>query len=116
VEPAGTEQPGRAGRPVPTGSASAETGEPVPSAQEEADAEEAARDDDTSPHGIPAVKIDAGGSGTVKVISGTRRFHGASCPLVRGVDDGVETMSRADAEEAGLSGCAVCQGDAPDPG
>ncbi|GGL20337.1 hypothetical protein [Planomonospora parontospora] len=117
VEPAGTEQPGRAGRPVPVGSTSAGPGEPVPSAQEEGIVPDDARDDDTSPHGIPAVKAGAAGSGTVKVISGTRRFHGVACPLVRGVDDdGIETMSRAEAEEAGLSGCAVCQGDVPDRG
>nr|BFE88925.1 hypothetical protein GCM10020093_115260 [Planobispora longispora] len=48
--------------------------------------------------------------GTVKVIVGTRRFHGTACPLIRGVDDdGLQTMSRAEAEEAGLSACSVCQ-------
>ncbi|GGK47905.1 hypothetical protein Ppa06_04470 [Planomonospora parontospora subsp. parontospora] len=117
VEPAGTEQPGRAGRPAPAGSTSAGPGEPVPPAPAESAVPDVTQDDDTSPHGIPAVKAGAAGSGTVKVISGTRRFHGVACPLVRGVDDdGIETMSRAEAEEAGLSGCAVCQGDVPDRG
>ncbi|MBG0817395.1 hypothetical protein [Planomonospora sp. ID82291] len=124
-EPAGTEQPGRAGRPVSTGSTADEPedepGEPTAAVPEEDDTRDDApdtpQDDDTSPHGIPAVKTGDDGSDTVTVISGTRRFHGEACPLVRGVDDeGLETMSRAEAEKAGLSGCAVCQGDLPDRG
>ncbi|MFC4059896.1 hypothetical protein ACFOWE_16435 [Planomonospora corallina] len=130
VEPAGTE-PGRAGQSVPTGSTSAEpspgpstepssgpsAGSGAGSAEGEAtppgEPEEARGGtpvgEETSPHGIPAVAEDAEPE-TVSVIVGTRRFHGPTCPLIRGVDDdGVETMSRAEAEKAGLSGCAVCQ-------
>lgn len=49
---------------------------------------------------------------TVKVISGTRRYHGTDCPLIRGAgDSGVETMTLAQAETAGLTSCSVCQSD-----
>ncbi|MER5321356.1 hypothetical protein [Streptosporangium roseum] len=120
VEPAGT-APGRAGRPVPADSTSAEpqvpaAGEKAPEAVPETAPEEASRadDGDTAPHGIPAVKDSPepglGGSGTVKVIVGTRRFHSSACPLIKGTDgSGIETMTRAEAEEAGLSSCSVCR-------
>ncbi|MFI6497566.1 hypothetical protein [Nonomuraea typhae] len=50
--------------------------------------------------------------GTVKVIVGTRRYHSTACPLIRGAGDtGVETMSLAQAEAAGLTSCSVCQND-----
>ncbi|GIH96754.1 hypothetical protein ACFFMN_28575 [Planobispora siamensis] len=100
-------------------------------AREETLAETLAEDDtDTPPEGIPVVRpaeppqdeahaspegipaVPAGPSpDTVKVIVGTRRFHSSACPLVKGVDDGgLETMSLAEAEEAGLSSCSVCEG------
>jgi hypothetical protein len=45
----------------------------------------------------------------VKVISGTRRYHSSACPLIKGSDPGsLETMSRPDAEAAGLTHCSVC--------
>ncbi|GII02441.1 hypothetical protein [Planobispora takensis] len=67
----------------------------------------------TSPEGIPAVPAEPSPD-TVKVIAGTRRFHSSACPLIKGVDDGgIETMSRAEAEEAGLSSCSVCEGTTP---
>ncbi|MEV4798897.1 hypothetical protein AB0K18_02690 [Nonomuraea sp. NPDC049421] len=53
----------------------------------------------------------ARGPQTVKVITGTRRYHGTACPLVRGAGDGVETMTLAAAEAAGLTSCPVCQHD-----
>ncbi|MEV0164164.1 hypothetical protein [Nonomuraea fuscirosea] len=57
----------------------------------------------------------SGGSerqGVVKVIVGTRRYHSTACPLVRGAGDtGVETMTLAAAEAAGLTSCSVCQHD-----
>ncbi|MCG5212432.1 hypothetical protein [Streptosporangium sp. KLBMP 9127] len=50
--------------------------------------------------------------GTVKIITGTRRFHSATCPLIRGIDDsGLETLSRSAAEAGGLSSCSVCRHD-----
>ncbi|MEU8249010.1 hypothetical protein [Nonomuraea sp. NPDC048916] len=49
---------------------------------------------------------------TVKVIAGTRRYHSTDCPLIRGAgDSGVETMTFAQAEAAGLTSCSVCQND-----
>ncbi|WP_433255628.1 hypothetical protein ACQPYK_15170 [Streptosporangium sp. CA-135522] len=70
-------------------------------------------DTDTAPHGIPVVmdeQPDSDDSGTVKVIVGTRRFHSSACPLIKGTDgSGIETMSRSEAEEAGLSSCSVCR-------
>ncbi|MFJ2029374.1 hypothetical protein [Streptosporangium sp. NPDC087985] len=112
VEPAETAS-GRAGQPVPADSTpeEAETSAGRQTAPEEAPDEDG-EDADTSPHGIPVVQDgpDPGGPGTVKVIVGTRRFHSSACPLIRGTDDsGIETMSRAEAEEAGLSGCSVCR-------
>ncbi|MEV0619990.1 hypothetical protein AB0I81_42195 [Nonomuraea sp. NPDC050404] len=51
-------------------------------------------------------------SGTVKVIVGTRRYHSTNCPLIRGAGEtGVETMTLAAAEAAGLTSCSVCQHD-----
>ncbi|WP_344951862.1 hypothetical protein [Sphaerisporangium flaviroseum] len=50
--------------------------------------------------------------GIVKVIPGTRRFHSSVCPLIKGSDPGsLETMSRTDAEAAGLTHCSVCDRD-----
>ncbi|WP_344473972.1 hypothetical protein [Nonomuraea monospora] len=50
--------------------------------------------------------------GTVKVIVGTRRYHSTACPLIRGAGEtGVETMTLAAAEAAGLTSCSVCQHD-----
>ncbi|GGS53888.1 hypothetical protein GCM10010156_10780 [Planobispora rosea] len=124
-----TEEPtARTASPDETGTAeSPETGR-TPSAAEKDVAEAPADDDrDTSPGGIPAVVVqeDENGAspeddrpadrpaerpGMVKVIMGTRRFHGTACPLIRGVDDdGLQTMSRAEAERSGLSACSVCQ-------
>ncbi|MFI7461527.1 hypothetical protein [Nonomuraea sp. NPDC049646] len=49
---------------------------------------------------------------TVKVITGTRRYHSATCPLIRGAGEtGVETMTVPEAEDAGLTSCPVCQHD-----
>ncbi|PZG24793.1 hypothetical protein C1I98_35205 [Spongiactinospora gelatinilytica] len=46
---------------------------------------------------------------SVKVISGTKRFHTTGCPLLRAAtDDVVETMPRARAEAAGFTHCSVC--------
>ncbi|RBQ20354.1 hypothetical protein DP939_11205 [Spongiactinospora rosea] len=46
---------------------------------------------------------------SVKVVSGTGRFHTTNCPLVRAAAaDSVETMPRAKAEAAGLTHCLVC--------
>jgi len=51
-------------------------------------------------------------SGLVKVIVGTRRYHSTACPLIKGAGDtGVETMTVAAAEAAGLTSCSVCQHD-----
>ncbi|WP_184757545.1 hypothetical protein [Streptosporangium album] len=116
VEPAET-APGRAGEPVSADSTSEETETSVGGQKEDVPEEAPDEDDedtDTAPHGIPAVQDGPGpgDAGTVKVIVGTRRFHSSICPLIKGTDgDGIETMPRAEAEEAGLSGCSVCQAD-----
>ncbi|MEU6997746.1 hypothetical protein [Nonomuraea sp. NPDC046570] len=47
---------------------------------------------------------------TVKVITGTRRYHGAACPLIKGADSGaIQSMTTAEAEANGLTSCSVCQ-------
>jgi len=52
------------------------------------------------------------GEETVRIIVGTRRFHDPACPLVKGAgDSGIEIVSLAEAQEAGLSGCPVCRND-----
>ncbi|WP_344981562.1 hypothetical protein [Streptosporangium fragile] len=122
VEPAET-TPGRAGRTVPADSTPAEPAPVSAAAATGAPPASDDRDDDTSPRGIPAIKDEprpasagkeapsASGGGMVKIISGTRRFHDATCPIAKGADiggAGVETMSRAEAEEAGMSGCPIC--------
>jgi hypothetical protein len=72
-----------------------------------------AKDETVSGSGKPT--SGSGGSerqGVVKVIVGTRRYHSTACPLVRGAGDtGVETMTLAAAEAAGLTSCSVCQHD-----
>ncbi|GAB1817442.1 hypothetical protein [Herbidospora sp. RD11066] len=44
----------------------------------------------------------------VKVMEGTKRYHSPECPLIKGEEDGIETMSQPAAEEAGLTPCTVC--------
>ncbi|SEG83823.1 hypothetical protein SAMN05444920_105263 [Nonomuraea solani] len=68
---------------------------------------------DDEPGGAKAGAGGKGGrQGTVKVIVGTRRYHSTACPLIRGAgDSGVETMTLAAAEAAGLTSCSVCQHD-----
>ncbi|WP_329424508.1 hypothetical protein OG339_29340 [Streptosporangium sp. NBC_01495] len=134
VEPAETAS-GRAGRQVAADSTSAKPA-PAPEAASTGATSEAAeaggsapsrddrdaddRGDDTSPGGIPAIKDrprpaaqERGADGeTVTVIVGTRRFHDSDCPLVKGASvggSGIETMSRAEAEQAGLSNCPICR-------
>ncbi|MFF0767728.1 hypothetical protein ACFYUK_02440 [Nonomuraea wenchangensis] len=52
------------------------------------------------------------GASTVKVIAGTRRYHGADCPLIKGAgDSSVETMTVAAAKAAGLTICPICRHD-----
>ncbi|MEV5891025.1 hypothetical protein [Nonomuraea fuscirosea] len=72
-----------------------------------------AKEETASSSGKPTA--GSGGSerqGVVKVIVGTRRYHSTACPLVRGAGDtGVETMTLAAAEAAGLTSCSVCQHD-----
>ncbi|MGI5159569.1 hypothetical protein [Microbispora sp. CA-102843] len=57
-----------------------------------------------------AVEPSTGGDTRVRVMVGTRRYHAADCPLINGMgDSGIETMTRAEADEAGLTPCSVCQ-------
>ncbi|MFI6478065.1 hypothetical protein ACIBH1_09045 [Nonomuraea sp. NPDC050663] len=94
--------------PPPAGDAPASRAEAGETASGEAEAPRG--DDDTGP--VPVVRAEDEGdrSGTVKVIVGTRRFHSATCPLVKGAgDSGVESMTAAAAEAAGLTSCSVCQ-------
>ncbi|MEV7007680.1 hypothetical protein [Streptosporangium sp. NPDC051022] len=111
VEPAET-GPGRAGRPVPVGSTSAEPKSPRGSAATTGEDDEEAAG--TNPRGIPAVREQAAAGPEmvpemVKVIVGTRRFHSLDCPLVKGVHGGgVDTLPLADAEAADMVSCSVC--------
>ncbi|MEU6413882.1 hypothetical protein [Microbispora sp. NPDC046933] len=66
----------------------------------------ATRDDRTA----DAAESFAGGDTPVRVMVGTRRYHTGDCPLISGMgDSGIETMTRAEADEAGLTPCSVCQ-------
>ncbi|WP_147942188.1 hypothetical protein [Microbispora sp. CSR-4] len=59
-----------------------------------------------------AAEPSADGDVPVRVMIGTRRYHKGECPLISGMgDSGVETMTRAEADEAGLTPCSVCQND-----
>ncbi|NAS27493.1 hypothetical protein GT755_38230 [Herbidospora sp. NEAU-GS84] len=75
---------------------------PPTAAKEEAEEEEAGedRDGDTVERKLPPPMV--------KVMEGTRRYHTPDCPLIKGDDDGIETMSQPAAEEAGLTPCTVC--------
>ncbi|MFD0890744.1 hypothetical protein ACFQ08_39880, partial [Streptosporangium algeriense] len=64
----------------------------------------------------PEERPEAGETEMVKIIVGTRRFHSPSCPLIRGLDaikgvegSGLETISLAEAEAAGMRSCSVCR-------
>ncbi|NUT40349.1 MAG: hypothetical protein HOV86_10185 [Thermoactinospora sp.] len=94
----------------PASDASTSRAEADETASGEGEAEAPRGDDDTGP--VPVVRAEGEGdrSGPVKVIVGTRRFHSATCPLVKGAgDSGVESMTVAEAEAAGLTSCSVCQ-------
>ncbi|WP_214108218.1 hypothetical protein [Acrocarpospora catenulata] len=69
-----------------------------------------ATDSDADPGEETTVAIEQPEKGgTVKVIVGTRRFHDSSCPLIEAADDsGIETMTRTEAEQAGLTHCTAC--------
>ena len=55
-------------------------------------------------------------SSMVRVVRGSRRYHGPGCPLIKGDGDcGIETMPDSEARAAGLTGCPVCLRDG-DPG
>ncbi|GGO12162.1 hypothetical protein [Microbispora bryophytorum] len=59
-----------------------------------------------------AAQPSADGDALVRVMIGTRRYHEAGCPLISGMgDSGIETMTRAEADEANLTPCSVCQND-----
>ncbi|WP_061300299.1 ABC transporter permease [Herbidospora cretacea] len=78
--------------------AEAEDAPEAPEAVEEEDGED--RDGDTVERKLPPPMV--------KVMEGTRRYHAPDCPLIKGEDDGIETMSLPAAEEAGLTPCTVC--------
>lgn len=125
AEPAKTAEPvgpvgagsGRAGRPAPADPASAASVPKAPAAggktrkgTSPAVPDDDREDADTAPRGIPVVRADIAAPETVKIIVGTRRFHGSTCPLIKGVDAaGLESMTLAEAEKAGMSSCSVCR-------
>ncbi|MEV8631440.1 hypothetical protein AB0395_07260 [Streptosporangium sp. NPDC051023] len=108
VEPTGT-GPGRAGRPGSAGSTTA-----APAAEGTGENTPAAPGEGTGPAaGRPR---EAAAPEMVKIISGTRRFHSPSCPLIKGLDaiknvqgSGLETIPLTEAEEAGMRSCSVCR-------
>ncbi|WP_433215480.1 hypothetical protein [Microtetraspora malaysiensis] len=92
VNPAETTDPGRAGSAEPAGSTTA-----------------------TMPRSFfdPAVRpgeaAGAASSDVVMVMTGTRRYHRASCPLIKAAPEGgLETMATREAEDAGLTPCSIC--------
>lgn len=124
VEPAETPEPGRAGFAASTGSTSGtspaagatgdgsarkspKSGASGPQAADEAPvSEDASGDAEAS-----TPKGDPDGETQVRVMVGTRRYHSDACPLISGMGDaGIEVMTRAEAEDAGLTPCSVCQG------
>lgn len=90
-------------------------GTPRPSASDASTKTPASGTKDEPAPGGGKPTAGSGGSerqGVVKVIIGTRRYHSTACPLVRGAGEtGVETMTLAAAEAAGLTSCSVCQHD-----
>jgi hypothetical protein len=105
--------------PSAASEASAKTGETAPrgvtaerSAKAEDDSADGERDDGET--GIfAAVRPDAPRdipAGSVRVMTGTRRYHSSECPLISAIDDGsIEVMTREEAEAAGLTHWSVCQ-------
>ncbi|WP_214327801.1 hypothetical protein [Nonomuraea sediminis] len=98
-----TEKPATGGKPAtPAETKKPEAKKPEAAEEPEPDGEETR----------PDVRAPGKKTGTVKVIVGTRRYHSTACPLIRGAGDtGVETMTLAQAEAAGLTSCSVCQHD-----
>ena len=87
---------------VEPGEAAAETGADAGNAGPDDGAE---ADADQSPMG-----------GAVTVVPGVPRYHRRGCILIRFLgDDDLETMTRREAEAAGLVPCKACQPDKRDP-
>ncbi|GII53952.1 hypothetical protein Pth03_23410 [Planotetraspora thailandica] len=108
---------GDSGKSAPSGTG--DSGKPdkaAGSAGERAEADAAHADDerDDEETGVfAAIRPDvprAVPAGSVRVMTGTRRYHSSECPLISGIDDdSIEIMSREAAEEAGLTHCSVCE-------
>ncbi|GAA0413537.1 hypothetical protein Acor_10850 [Acrocarpospora corrugata] len=107
------EKPEPAGRPEPA-DATVEATRPVPANDESRDrgsSRDESRNDSRSDGGSDA-KADsgetAGDDDVVHVLVGTRRYHRADCSLVGDDGTGIETMTKAEAEAAGLTQCSAC--------
>ncbi|GIH23179.1 hypothetical protein Aph01nite_14890 [Acrocarpospora phusangensis] len=69
--------------------------------------------DDATVHAPRPAKDEDGEEGRdegdlVHVLVGTRRFHHAECSLVGDEESDIETMTKAEAEAAGLTQCSAC--------
>ncbi|MFB4316253.1 hypothetical protein [Actinomadura sp. 21ATH] len=87
--------------PAPGGAADAPAapGEPAPAASEDAP---------------PSEPAGEGDEATVRILSGTKRYHRADCSLIEDIGDeaeDLETISRAEARTRGCTPCLVCRPD-----
>ncbi|GLW97314.1 hypothetical protein [Microtetraspora sp. NBRC 16547] len=98
AEPAETADPGRAGSADPAGSTTATVSRSL--------FDPMVRPEDTADTGDTA---DMASPDVVMFMTGTRRYHLSGCPLIKAAPEGsVETKTRTEAEEAGLTPCPVC--------
>ncbi|MEW2356601.1 hypothetical protein [Spirillospora sp. NPDC029432] len=91
--------------PAPGGAADAPAGpvEPATAASEDAPPSEPAGEGDAAPD-----------EATVRILSGTKRYHRADCSLIEDIGDeaeDLETISRAEARTRGCTPCLVCRPD-----
>ena len=68
--------------------------------------------DDTPASAAPTDTVSAADEGTVRIISGTKRYHRPDCSLITDIDadsDELESLTATEAKARGCTPCLVCQ-------
>lgn len=84
---------------------------PEPADHDENPADEAVDEPVDEPAGVAA---DTSGGPMVRILSGTKRYHRASCALIEDIGDDaddLESLFRSEAKSRGCTPCLVCQPD-----
>jgi hypothetical protein len=93
----------------------ADAAAPSTESSADADAEQAEEAEKAEEKAVPADDSgDAKADPTVRILSGTKRYHRSDCALIEDIADDaddLESMSREAARERGCTPCLVCQPD-----